>query len=179
MRNKNFAAAVLAYSIAVLAALAGCKQGQTLTTGDTLETVELEDIYGHTVTLPSDIQGKVAVVRFWSIECPSCCKELIKAFEGLYQKYKTQGLAVVTINVHKTPNTLDEFRKLGGVSYPLLIDPYSKVARRFGVTGLPTTFIVDGKGVVREKIVGDIDLKAFEKLITQVLNEGGTDDRAD
>jgi cytochrome c biogenesis protein CcmG/thiol:disulfide interchange protein DsbE len=154
-------------------ALGGCNQRHTLRIGDAVEPVELEDVYGKTMTLPDDVKGKVTLVRFWSIDCPLCCKEMIQTFESLYQKYKDKGFIPVAINVGHHKETAEDYKKLEGVTYPLLTDPNYTVARRFGVTGLPTTFILDQQGILREKIVGETDLETIEKLLTTVLYKGG------
>ena len=174
--KKRFSSA-LAFFLAA-AVLNGCNQRQTLRIGDTIEPVVLQDVHGKSMTLPDDVKGKVALLRFWSIECPSCSKELIRAFDTLYRKYKAQGVVVVAINVRQPAEAAEEFKKLENISYPMLIDPNSSVARRFGVVGLPTTFILDQEGILREKITGDAELETFEKLLTTVLYKGGTYDSA-
>lgn len=53
--------------------------------------------------------------------------------------------------------TVDAFMKKLGVGYPAALDEDSKIAKRYGVVGLPTTFLIDGQGIVRGKIVGEAD----------------------
>ncbi|MGZ8214683.1 MAG: TlpA family protein disulfide reductase, partial [Methylosarcina sp.] len=57
------------------------------------------------------------------------------------------------------------------LTYPLLTDPYGMVAKRFGVIALPTTFIFDEKGILRDKITGEAGIDEFEKRFTTVLHK--------
>lgn len=167
---KSFA---LWFCLGLAAALAGCENSRHgLRIGDSVPSVTLEDVRGKPLALPDDVKGKVALLRFWSIECPLCSKELLKTFESIYQKYQSRGFIVLGINVGHPDARNEDFAKLQGLSYPMLVDPNFKVARRFGVAGLPTTFILDRRGVLREKIVGETGLDTLEQLFTNVLNEG-------
>lgn len=56
-----------------------------------------------------------------------------------------------------------------GASYPALLDENSAIARSYGVVGLPTTFFIDGKGIVRAKIVGEADEATFERQVLELM----------
>ena len=152
--------------------LAGCQQTTGLRLGSELPPMTLSDVHGKTMNLPQDLKGKVALIRFWSISCPSCCKELLKTIEELYQKYKDRGFIAVTINVDPPAEGDEEFRKLQFVHYPFLVDPGWVAAKSIGIKSVPVTFILDEKGIVREKISGDAPPEFFEQLMTQVLYRG-------
>ncbi len=59
--------------------------------------------------------------------------------------------------------------KTVAMSYPILLDQEVAIAKRYGVVALPTTFFVDGKGVVRGKLIGEIEEAQFEKHALEVL----------
>jgi cytochrome c biogenesis protein CcmG, thiol:disulfide interchange protein DsbE len=63
-------------------------------------------------------------------------------------------------------------KQFAGLTYPMLVDEYALVAKKFGVIGLPTTFVIDEDGIVRDKLVGEAKTEEFEKLFTTVLNKG-------
>jgi cytochrome c biogenesis protein CcmG/thiol:disulfide interchange protein DsbE len=65
--------------------------------------------------------------------------------------------------------TVVEFMQKLGVSYPALMDENSAIAKRYGVVGLPTTYFVDAKGLVRAKLVGEADAATFERTALAVL----------
>jgi peroxiredoxin len=93
----------------------------------------------------------------------------MKAIEAVYQRHKGKGLEVLAINAGQDKATIDAFIKKIGVSYPALLDEKSTIARTYGVVGLPTTFFIDGKGIVRAKIVGEADEATFERHALELL----------
>lgn len=153
----------------LLMALSGCKRGNGLQIDDPAPQVELQDSQGNTVHLPQDLQGKVWLVRFWSLECHFCDKDVLFGLENLYQKYKDRGFQVVSVKVGEDDINDERLERLKKLSYPMLIDERGIVARKFGVVGMPTTYVIDGEGIVQEKRVGEAGLDEFEKLITTIL----------
>ncbi|MFI3158091.1 MAG: TlpA disulfide reductase family protein [Methylococcaceae bacterium] len=162
----------LLLSLLVATMLSGCNKRAGLQTGDTLPKVTLTDFQGKSVTLPKDIEGKVALLRFWSIDCGFCDKEKLLALEPLYQKYKDRGFVPVAINESRLDKTDQRLKMFEHLNYPMLVDEYGLVAKQFGVIGLPTTFIIDEQGIVRDKITGEAGIEEFEKRFTIILNKG-------
>lgn len=68
---------------------------------------------------------------------------------------------------------VQDFFKQGGVTLPALLDTDGKVARLYGTTGVPETFVVDAKGVIRQKVIGAVDWSAPEavQFLEQVMQE--------
>jgi peroxiredoxin len=94
---------------------------------------------------------------------------MINALETLYQKYREKGLAVVSINVNPLNEVSEKFRQADKVSFPVLLDPDLVAAKRYGAKVLPTTFILDRDGVVKEKMLGETGVEMFEPLVKQLL----------
>ena len=122
---------------------------------------------------PAAYAGKALVVRFWADWCKYCEGEM-RAIEPVYQS--NQGkLQVLAINAGqdkatiKAFNDVDAFMGKIGVSYPALLDENSAIARSYGVVGLPTTFFIDGQGIVRGKIVGEADEATFARHVQELL----------
>lgn len=123
---------------------------------------------GGATHFPAAYFGKPLVVRFWADWCKYCEGEM-QAIEAVYQRHKGKGLEVLAINAGQDKATIDAFIKKIGVSYPALLDEKSTIARSYGVVGLPTTFFIDGKGIVRAKIVGEADEATFERHALELL----------
>ena len=123
---------------------------------------------GGATHFPAAYFGKPLVVRFWADWCKYCEGEM-KAIEAVYQRHKGKGLEELAINAGQDKATIDAFIKKIGVSYPALLDEKSTIARSYGVVGLPTTFFIDGKGIVRAKIVGEADEATFERHALELL----------
>jgi len=116
---------------------------------------------------PGTHAGKALVVRFWADWCKFCEGEM-KAIEPVYLVHKDK-LQVLAINAGQDKATVSAFMGKIRVSYPALLDESSAIARRFGVVGLPTTFFIDGHGVVRGKIVGEADAATFSRHVQELL----------
>jgi peroxiredoxin len=147
----------------------GCAQYESLGIGDRAKQVVLSDLHGKSITIPDDVKGHVVLIRFWSATCPRCTNEMINALENLYQKYREKEFVVLSINVNQANEVSEKFRQADKVSFPVLVDADSSAARRYGAKVLPTTFILDRNGVVKEKILGETGVELFEPLVKQVL----------
>lgn len=163
---------LLLLALLIATALSACNKRAGLQIGDTAPEVALTDFQGKSVTLPKDIKGKVALLRFWSIDCGFCDKEILLSLEPLYQKYKDRGFVPVAINESRIDKTDQRLKKFEHLTYPMLVDEYGLVAKQFGVIGLPTTFVIDEQGIVRDKLTGEAGIEEFEKRFTTILNKG-------
>ena len=115
---------------------------------------------GGATHFPAAFFGKPLVIRFWADWCKYCQGEM-KAIEAVYQRHKDKA--------GQDKKTIDAFIKKIGVTYPALLDETSTIARNYGVVALPTTFFIDGKGIVRAKIVGEADEVTFERHALELL----------
>jgi cytochrome c biogenesis protein CcmG, thiol:disulfide interchange protein DsbE len=147
----------------------GCAQYESLGIGDRAKQVVLSDLQGHSITIPDDVKGQVVLIRFWSATCPRCTKEMINALETLYQKHREKEFVVLSVNVNPLTEVSEKFQQADKVSFPVLLDPDLVAAKRYGAKVLPTTFILDRSGVVKEKILGETGVEMFEPLLKQVL----------
>lgn len=154
----------------IVITLSACNKRGGLQIGDTVPNVTLPDFQGKSMTLPQDLKGRVLLVRFWSLECGFCDKEILLDLEPLYQKYKHRGFVPVAINVSEIDPADERLKRFEQLTYPMLRDERGLVAKKFGVIGLPTSFVIDGEGVLREKLTGEAGLDEYEKLFTTILN---------
>jgi peroxiredoxin len=91
------------------------------------------------------------------------------AIDVVYNKYKENGVLIFAVNVGQPKEVAEAFVKNLRISYPVLLDTYSIVAKQYGVVGLPTTFIFDRKGIIREKILGEGGRDSFENMVVNIL----------
>lgn len=147
----------------------GCDQSRRgVSLGEAAPPVELGDLTGGSVVVPEDVKGQVLVIRFWA----DCCSYNIHEMEGLdalYARYKDRGLAVLTIYSGKEREKAQGFVDELKIPYPVLLDTGSTAAHRYGVSKLPTTFIVDRKGIVREKIIGESEKQSWQESYARVV----------
>ncbi len=160
--------ALLLFSILLLAACGGDKPAAKLNIGDMAPAFQTLRADGTSAQFPAAWAGKPLVIRFWADWCKYCEGEM-KDIEAVYRRLKPRGLEVVAINAGQDRKTVVEFMQKLGVGYPALMDEDSAIARRYGVVGLPTTYFVDAKGIVRAKLVGEADVASFERAAAEIL----------
>jgi len=151
--------------------LAACNSGAPtvqVNSGQPAPTFQTLTLDGTPVNFPAAFAGKPLVIRFWADWCKYCEGEM-KAIETVYQRHRGQGLEVLAVNAGQDKPAVAAFMKKIGVSYPALLDEQSKIARSYGVVGLPTTYFVDARGIVRGKIVGEADEATFERQVADLL----------
>ncbi|MFZ3123099.1 MAG: TlpA disulfide reductase family protein [Thermodesulfovibrionales bacterium] len=101
----------------------------------------------------SELRGKVIFINFWASWCDECKKEK-PAMQRLYEKMQGRHFQMLTIIYRDDAKKAVEYMKMNGYTMPVLLDDDMKVARNYWVRGIPETYIIDGEGIVREKIIG-------------------------
>ncbi len=156
-----------ALSLALVLCAAGSLAAAPLRVGDAAPPWELPNLAGDPVALPADLRGKVVVLHFWASWCPSCVAEM-NALKDLVASPPVPGFVPYSINVAEAPAAIEAYIKPLALSYEILRDKDSATAKAYGVTGLPTTFILDREGRIRYKILGEIKLASLRKLLQTV-----------
>ena len=145
----------------------GCSHKSDVKIGQQSPAFSLPDINGSDVNF-ADYTGKVILIRFWTLECSACEKEMPE-LDNLYKTYKDKGLAILAVNVRQLKEPVTRFAEDHHLSYPVLLDTYSKIASLYGIRGVPASFIISKDGKVAEKIYGEVDNKTIESLIVKLL----------
>ncbi len=128
----------------------------------------LQDLNGKNVSL-SDLRGKVVILDFWATWCPPCIQE-IPHFIELYEQYKDRGFAMVGISLDQAGiSVVKSFVQKYRINYPILMTD-GWVDKAFGgIPGIPTTFVIDSAGNIRQKYIGYRDKAVFENDIKALL----------
>ncbi len=120
-------------------------------------------------------KGKVIVVDFWGTWCPWCLKEA-PYISKLYSKYHRHGLEVVGVPVQSTASSVVRYQKAHKKeSWPQIFNQNpgnSALARKLGITGFPTEFVIDRHGVLRHIIVG-YSPRLLAADVQKLLKQGG------
>ena len=122
--------------------------------GTPAEDFQLVDLTGKTHSL-NDYRGKVVLLNFWATWCKPCTTEM-PAMQATYDNLADKGFVVLAINELEDDAKVREHIKQYGHTFPVLMDRDNKVANQFGVYGLPVSFFIDERGVVREYIKGGL-----------------------
>ena len=167
---------ILLVALAAAFGPVGCGRTQTGKTGGAGKApdFELEKFAGGKARL-SDYRGKVVLLNFWATWCPPCLKE-IPDFVDLYRELEADGLVILGISLDANPQrVLPGFIAKYKINYPILISGQKVAGDYGGITGIPTTFLIDREGTIRERYVGLRPRSIFEAAINNLLGSGETD----
>ena len=117
---------------------------------------------GKRVDLAS-LRGKPAVVNFWASWCGPCkdeAPELERFSESLGDR-----ATLVGVDWNDAEDNAREFIEKSGWSYPILRDPSQKVGTEYGLTGLPTTFVLNSDGDIVETLQGPQTFETLEQAL--------------
>jgi cytochrome c biogenesis protein CcmG/thiol:disulfide interchange protein DsbE len=131
--------------------------------------VSLED--GSEASL-EDFRGRWVLVNFWASWCEPCKVES-PALEKLQQRYGDEEFTVLGIATRDNSDDSREFVREYGLTYPQFRDGDGSLARAWGTTGVPESFLVDPEGRVRASYPGAVDEKLIESEFVSVLKQEG------
>jgi len=116
----------------------------------------------------SSLQGKVIILDFWATWCPPCQSE-IPDFIQLKKDYEKKGLEIVGISLDKTESVVKEFFDKNGINYIVVMGNNDLGDKYGGISGIPTTFIIDRKGNIVNKHIGATLKEDFEADIKKLF----------
>lgn len=130
----------------------------------------LKDVNGKYHSLSSSI-GKVVLLNFWATWCGPCKRE-IPDLIALYSKYKKKGVEFLAISLdEKGAEVVVPFVKQNKMNFPVLLGGIDVVRDYGGFNSIPTTFMIDKKGMIRKTLVGMQTKTEFEKEILALLKK--------
>lgn len=98
------------------------------------------------------LRGQVVVLEFWATWC-GACRALLPTLNAWHQRYRPGGATVVSVTTDPVEKAARDAVELG-LSYPVLSDPDGLTAQAYQAFALPTLFVIDRQGVVRDVSVG-------------------------
>ncbi|MEE9475475.1 MAG: TlpA disulfide reductase family protein [Roseateles sp.] len=119
-----------------------------------------------------DWQGKVMLVNFWATSCTTCVAEMPQII-ATHERFKARGFDTVAVAMsYDPPAFVAKFAETRRLPFGVAIDNTGAVAGAFGqVQMTPTTFLVNKRGEIVKRFVGQPDFAALHGLIEQLLAE--------
>jgi len=99
------------------------------------------------------LQGKVVYLDFWASWCAPCRKSF-PWMDAMQRTYAARGLVVVAVNLDQERPLADEFLREFNPHFRVMFDSKGALAESFKVSGMPSSFVIDRRGVVRYQHVG-------------------------
>jgi cytochrome c biogenesis protein CcmG/thiol:disulfide interchange protein DsbE len=127
----------------------------------------LEDLRGKKSEL-KHYKGKVVFLNFWATWCGPC-KEEMPSMEELCKQFKDKDFVFLAVSVdYAGVKPVKEFIEKYRYTFPVLIDPKCEALGLFEVKGIPTTFLIDKKGIIIGRAMGPRDWRKPE--VISILN---------
>jgi DsbE subfamily thiol:disulfide oxidoreductase len=131
----------------------------------------LVDPAGKKVSL-QDFRGKVVFLNFWASWCGPCRGEM-PGMDKLYREFKGKGFEIFAVNVKDKREDALKFLKELKISYPVALDPDGEIGLLYGAWAMPSTYLIDRKGVVLARMWGPADWYSADarKLIRTLVEQ--------
>lgn len=111
----------------------------------------------------ADYRGKAVLLNFWASWCPPCLQEM-PSMERLRLKMAGRPLAIVAISSAEPAADVTGYLARMPLGFDILLDSDGSNTRRWKVFAMPTTFLIDASGQLRQVITGAIDWDSGEGL---------------
>ncbi len=131
---------------------------------------------------PTMLNGKVAIVHFWTFDCINC-KHNLPGYAAWNREFKGKDFIIIGIHTPETSGErsltgLKQFLKDRKVDYPVVVDNDGANWDRWGVKAWPTVFLIDKHGRIRDSWEGELEYDRamktakFASEIRVLLKEG-------
>ena len=118
----------------------------------------------------AELRGKVLLVNFWATSCVSCVEEMPKMVEA-WRQYAPRGYQMVAVAMsYDHPNLVADFARKRALPFEVALDADGATARSFGgVVGTPTSILIDRRGRIVKRFLGEPDWAEFHALVERAL----------
>ncbi|HHW65145.1 MAG TPA: TlpA family protein disulfide reductase [Rhodocyclaceae bacterium] len=120
----------------------------------------------------ADLRGKVVLVNFWATTCGVCIKEM-PALKATQERFQARGYQTVAVAMdYDPPSRVAAFVGLNRLPFTFVLDRDGRIARAFDDVRLtPTSYLINRRGEIVDKILGEPDFDRLHALIDRLLAE--------
>ncbi len=128
---------------------------------------------GSTVRL-SDYAGRIVFLNFWATWCIPCREEL-PAFQQFQAQQPPDGAAILAVNVQENAEQIRAFLdQYGGDQLTILLDTEGDASESYGIFNMPTTFVIDGSGIINYIKYGEMTVEDLNEYVKAVTDAAGS-----
>lgn len=128
----------------------------------------LKDLNGNDVKL-SDYKGKIVILNFWATWCKYCIQEMPDLNELNKELEKENEAVILAIDVQESPDTVKGYLSSKDINLKALLDQDGSVAQAYGITGYPTTFIINKDGSLYTYIPGATNKETLQGILDKII----------
>lgn len=131
---------------------------------------QVTDLKGKTLSLET-YRGQVVLLDFWATWCPPCIAE-IPNVRRTYETYKDQKFQIIGISLDRSMEPLKAYIEKEELEWLHYWDNNGRIRNMYKVSGIPSTFLIDGEGVIRKTNLRGTALKtAVAALVKENLRK--------
>ncbi|GAA5417317.1 thiol-disulfide oxidoreductase ResA [Paraliobacillus ryukyuensis] len=123
----------------------------------------VETLKGEKISL-KDYRGKQVMLNFWATWCPPCQAE-IPEMQQFYHDNDVEVLAVNLTATESSVNAVKVFTDEYGLLFPILLDKDDQLSTTYHIQPIPTTFMIDTKGIIQHKFFGALNQEQMEQAL--------------
>jgi cytochrome c biogenesis protein CcmG, thiol:disulfide interchange protein DsbE len=160
--SKSMKACSIQLTFLSLLILSGCYGGsRPRGIGRVAEDFSVQDSE-HQISL-GQFRGQIVVLNFWASWCPPCISET-PSLVNMQRRLQEKGVIVVAVSEDEDDAAYRRFIRNYGVNFVTVRDPSQRVKHLYGTIKIPETYIIDRKGILRRKLISDVDWNSPEVI---------------
>ena len=137
--------------------------------GDAAPPFLLVDLHGEEVAL-AQFRGQPVILNFWATWCAPCIFEMPE-LQAAYEAHSDEGLVILGLNRDESESVVADFLANDldvNITFPILLDEHAVVADGYGVLNMPTTYFIDGDGIVSAVHRGPLTVEQIDAFLANM-----------